>query len=202
MSDSTRASKTNANRHSKPLKRGRACMNCRFLKIVSSSLSFSSLLLTLLPRNATALSQSVVLANCTRETTSASTRMARAGRERRCWRIRCLGWRRDSSSWRIRMLQRLPSSYMIHIALTPNVSLIHRPCTSRKHLSSSAVSFLHFRLPLRLQVFLLVGTGSHFQRSRQTLNPQARAVHRLRQSDFLFLCHSQVMRSLFFLLLS
>ena len=127
--------------------------------------------------------------------------MARAGRGRRCWRIRCLGWRRDSLSWRIQMLQLLPSSYMIPIALTPSVSLIHRPCTSRKHHSSSAVSFLHFRLPLRLQVFHLVGTGSHFQRSRQTLNPQARAVHQLRQSDFLCLYHSQAMRSPFFLFL-
>jgi hypothetical protein len=135
----------------------------------------------------------VDLVSYTRETTSASTRMGRAGRERRCWRIRCLGWRQGCLSWRIQTLQRLPSSYMIHIVVIPSVSLPRRPCTSRKPHSSS-VSFLRSHLPLRLQVFLLVGTGSHFQRSRQTLNPQARAVHLRRQLDFLFLCRSQAMR--------
>ena len=120
-------------------------------------------------------------------------RMGRAGREQRCWRILCLGWRQGCLSWRILKLQRLPSSYTTHIVLIPSASLPPRPCTSRKHHSSS-VSSLRFHLPLQRQVFLLVGTGSHFQRSRQTLNPQARAVHLLRQLDFLFLCHSQAMR--------
>lgn len=146
-------------------------------------------------RNATALSQFADLASIIRETTSASTPMGRVGRERRCWRILCLGWKRGCLSWRILKLQRLPSSYTIHIMDMLRLSAFppHHPCTFRK-LRSSSVSFHRSRLPQLPQVFLPVGTGNHSQRSRQTLNPQARAVLPLPPLGFLFLCRSQAMR--------
>lgn len=83
---------------------------------------------------------------------------------------------------------------MIHtMGLIPSACQPLRLCTSQKTLSSS-VSFHLFRLHLLLRVFLLVGNGNHSQRSRQTLNPQARAVLQLRPSDIQFQCPMQVLR--------